>query len=99
MMRRTSAPFARHPSPIRPIGMPPTTAASFGRIERFERALGLMQDGCWQDAFHALSELADEGHAQSARLALLFVRRGSRLFGGSYATSAAQRQAWAKACD
>lgn len=98
MMRRTSAPIPRHPSTVRPIGMP-TTAASFGRIERFEGALGLMQDGCWQDAFQALAALADEGHAQSARLALLFVRRGARLFGGSYAAGAGQRQAWAKASD
>ncbi len=98
MMRRISAPIP-HPPQMRPIGLPPAAAASLGRVERFERALALMQDGCWQEAFDALAALADDGHAQSARLALLFVRRGSRLFGGGYAASAAQRQAWAKASD
>jgi hypothetical protein len=97
MIRRISAPIARPPQ-MHPIG-PPQAAATFGRVERFERALELMQDGCWQEAFQALAVLADDGHAQSARLALLFVRRGARLFGGSYAASAGQRQAWAKASD
>ena len=89
-MRRTFHSIPRS-SPMRPFG---PSMAALGRIERFERALTLMQGGRWPEAFDALAALADEGHAQSARLALLFVQRGTRLFGGSFAASGMQREAW-----
>jgi hypothetical protein len=44
-----------------------------------------------------LSELADEGHRQSARIALLFVQRGTVLFGGSFRASSRQRAGWQRA--
>ena len=40
------------------------------RSRRFEEAMRLMEEGCWHTSFMVLSELADEGHRQSARIAL-----------------------------
>jgi hypothetical protein len=82
-----------------PSGIAPVAAVHFGRTQRFERAIELMQDGCWHDAFDALAELADDGHAQAARLALLFVHRGARLFGGCYKASGNRREAWLQTSD
>ncbi len=98
MNRRPSMPVSAS-ALARPLGMPQASRAAFGRIERFEQAIALMQGGSWHDAFSALAELADEGHAQAARLALLFVHRGARLFGGCYHASGSQREAWLQASD
>lgn len=98
MNRRTSMPVPG-PTLAHPRGMRPAANAHLGRIQRFEQAIELMQGGRWQDAFVALGELADEGHAQAARLALLFVHRGARLFGGSYQASGSRREAWLQASD
>ncbi|WP_280156265.1 hypothetical protein [Piscinibacter sp. XHJ-5] len=69
------------------------------RARRFEEAMRLMEDGCWHASFLALTELADAGHPQAARIALLFVRRGTSLFGGSFQASARQRESWQRASD
>lgn len=95
MNRRISTPLPR------PALLDATRARPAGTAraddDRFEHALALMQDSCWRDAFDALAELADEGHAQAARLALLLVQRGARLFGGSYPASGSRREAWMRA--
>lgn len=77
-----------------------TSAAGIDkRTSRFDQAIGLMEGGRWQQAFTLLAELADAGHPQAARIALLFVRRGSLLFGGTYRAHADQRQCWQRASD
>jgi hypothetical protein len=67
------------------------------RSRRVEEAMRLMEEGCWHTSFMVLSELADEGHRQSARIALLFVQRGTVLFGGSFRASSRQRAGWQRA--
>jgi hypothetical protein len=69
------------------------------RSRRFEEAMRLMEDGCWQASFLALAELADDGHPQAARMALMFVKRGTSLFGGTFQASARQREGWQRASD
>jgi hypothetical protein len=69
------------------------------RARCFGEAMRLMEDGRWQQAFTRLAELADVGHPPAARIALLLVRRGTRLFGGSYSASAQQLVAWQRASD
>ena len=63
---------------------------------RLQRALHALQQSRWDEAFSQLTPLADEGHPQAARLALLFAQRGTRLFGGRYEASAAQQRAWSR---
>lgn len=64
------------------------------RARRFDEALRLMEGGDWPQAFARLTELADTGHQQGARLALHFAKRGSLLFGGSFRASSQRRAAW-----
>ena len=73
--------------------------ASTERTRRFGEAMRLMEDGHWRQAFTRLAELADVGHPQSARIALLLVRYGTRLFGGSFRASAQQLESWQRASD
>ena len=67
--------------------------------QRFDEAMTLMEDGRWQQAFARLAELADAGHPQAARIAMLYVQRGTSLFGGHFSASARQREFWQRASD
>ncbi|MFO1217181.1 MAG: hypothetical protein U1E89_02240 [Burkholderiaceae bacterium] len=64
---------------------------------RMQAALQAMQASRFADAFEQLADLADEGHPQAARMALLFAQRGTRLFGGRYAATAQQQRSWKRA--
>jgi hypothetical protein len=79
-------------------GAPPAMPAG-ERARCFARAMRLMEDGRWQHAFTQLAELADVGHPLAARIALMLVRRGTRLFGGSFHASAQQLLAWQRVSD
>jgi hypothetical protein len=67
------------------------------RMRHFDEAMLLMEDGHWQRAFTRLAALADTGHPQAARIAMVFVQRGALLFGGSFMASARQRECWQRA--
>ena len=69
------------------------------RSSDFDEAMSLMESGQCQAAFERMAQLADAGHPQAARLALLFVRRGTALFGGAYVATAEQRAAWQATSD
>ena len=67
------------------------------RARCFAEAMALLEDGRWQHAFMRFAELGDAGHPPAARIALLMVRSGTRLFGGSYRASVRQLEAWQRA--
>lgn len=67
--------------------------------QRLQRAMLAMQQCQWTEAFEQFVSLADEGHPEAARHALLFAQRGTRLFGGHYASTAEQRRAWSRVAD
>lgn len=69
------------------------------RMQRFDAAIRLMEEGRWEQAFTRLAELADAEHPEAARVALMLVRHGSRLFGGTFLANASQRQSWQRAGD
>jgi hypothetical protein len=78
----------------------PAKAPSRGTCERtsqFDEAMRLLEEGCWQTAFMSLAELADDGHPQAARVALVFARRGTSLFGGTFHATSEQRDRWERA--
>ena len=75
----------------------PSRAAK--RSTGLDEATRCMEAGRWQQAFARLTALADTGQPQAARIALLFVRRGSLLFGGRYHASAEQRDNWQRCSD
>ena len=73
-------------------------AASAQPSADMQRRLGMAMDSyerCqWGAAFEQLSALADGGHAESARIALLMARFGPTMYGSRFDTDAQQRERW-----
>ena len=61
---------------------------------RFDLALLHLERCQWPQAFSQLSALADEGHAEAARIALLMRAHGPRLFGHTFVADVARRERW-----
>ena len=67
---------------------PPASQASF------DAALLQFEQCHWPQAFERFSALADTGHPQAARIALLMQAHGPRLFAGRHAAPADRRARW-----
>lgn len=63
---------------------------------RFSEALDLYSVGKWSGAYGRFAALADQGHAESARIALLMLRYGSQLYGHGWGASQPQINQWMK---
>lgn len=48
----------------------------------------------FHDAYARLVRLADEGHPEAARIALVMARHGPRVYGADLAATLAQRRQW-----
>lgn len=73
------------------IAMPATAAAD---DDRFLAAMRLYHDSHYGAAYQRLAELADGGHAESARIALLMRRFGPSLYRSHWSATALQVQRW-----
>lgn len=62
--------------------------------ERFELALSRYERCHWHQAYTLLAMLADEGHAQAARMALLMHSHGPTMYGLDFPAPSAQRERW-----
>ena len=62
----------------------------------FAQAMAHYEQNHWPQAFEALSTLADQGHGDAQRIALLMWRHGPQLYGLRLQASAEQRQRWAQ---
>jgi hypothetical protein len=71
-----------------------TSAIAAADDERFVVALQLYHDGHYSAAYGRLVALADGGHADAARIALLMVRFGRRLYDCEWSASASQIEYW-----
>jgi hypothetical protein len=60
----------------------------------FDAAMDAYAHQRFRDAFDGLARLADGGHADAARIALLMVAHGPRLFMQRFDVTTAQRQQW-----
>lgn len=60
----------------------------------FDEAMAQYERCKWSAAFVKLAELADRGHAESARIAWLMARYGPKLFGGPQEASRTQIEHW-----
>ena len=67
-----------------------------GVSERFAEALAAYERNHWREAHRLLVLLADDGHAEAARMALLMWRHGPSLYGQPFAASAAQVERWTR---
>jgi len=72
----------------RPSGSDPEVEA------QFNDALDLFRASRWSAAYGLLSELAEQGHPDAARIALFMVYYGDRLFGTHWSASAEELAAW-----
>jgi hypothetical protein len=63
----------------------------------FDTAIEHFAHGRWADAYEELATLADAGHREAARIALLMATRGPRLFGRGFAASPRRRERWQEA--
>ena len=71
---------------------PPASAAPGD--DRFVAAMRLYHDDRYAAAYGRLMELADEGHAEAARIALLMLRFGPTLYRSPWSASQEQILHW-----
>ena len=76
------------PAPAAAAATIPTTDIAFAD------ALQLYRQGRWSAAYGRFVHLADAGHEESARIALVMVRHGADLYGTEWAASQPQVSAW-----
>lgn len=60
----------------------------------FDEAMQHYQDGRWAAAYGRFSALADGGDIESARIALLMLRHGERLYGSKWSATQEQIRRW-----
>lgn len=75
--------------PVAASSSPPPASA-----EAFEDALRLYTQGSWSAAYRRFAGLADQGDAEAARIALLMLHYGTKLYGHTWGASQAQRDQW-----
>jgi hypothetical protein len=63
---------------------------------RFAEAMDLYEMGKWSSAYERLAVLADNRHAEAARIALLMYRFGPTLYGVESSASKEQVERWAR---
>jgi len=68
-------------------------------FDRFGQALAAYANNDWAQAYATLGALADEGHRESARLALQMARHGQRLFGMRFELSCRRQALWSALAD
>jgi hypothetical protein len=61
---------------------------------RFELAMSRYERCHWHQAYTLLAMLADEGHAQAARTALLMHAHGPTMYGLDFPAAAERRERW-----
>lgn len=71
------------------------TASAPVQAALYQAALDDYEANRWPQAYAALARLADAGHGDAARIALLMLRHGRPLYGMDFIASAQQRQHWA----
>ncbi len=62
----------------------------------FGEVMNLYRDCRWAAAYGRFAILADAGHAESARVALLMLWHGPRLYGSEWSAPRAQIERWSR---
>lgn len=60
----------------------------------FNEAMELYSVGRWSAAYGRFAALADQGNAEAARIALLMLRHGAKLYGRDWGASQPQINQW-----
>jgi hypothetical protein len=62
--------------------------------ERFHQGMAAYETSHWQIAFERFAALADDGHAEAARIALQMARFGPALYGQRFEATPDRRSRW-----
>lgn len=73
---------------------PPAPAA--GADAAFSEAMEQYRDGRWSAAYGRFARLADQGHVEASRVALLMFRHGAKLYGAEWGASQPQIDLWTR---
>ena len=73
-----------------------TSATAATIDDDFDAAMQSYEDCHFSIAYDRLAMLADGGHAEAARIALLMVRYGPQLYGGQWSASTYQIENWTR---
>jgi len=92
--RRRLALWAAVLSLLQGLGAQAQTGAPVETRSTFERAMDEYEAQRFEAAFDGFARLADTGHREAARIALMMRAHGSRLYGRSFQVDPARRQRW-----
>lgn len=73
----------------------PASADAASAEAAFNDAMAQYSDCRWADAYSRFAVLAEQGHAEAARIALLMLRHGPALYRHEWSGSPAQVTRWA----
>ncbi len=62
----------------------------------FTEAMAQYKKGQWSGAYGRFAALADQGHTESARIALFMLTHGSSMYGSAWGASQPQINQWTK---
>jgi hypothetical protein len=62
----------------------------------FEEAMTHYKQGKWSGAYGRFAALADHGHPEAARIALVMLRHGQEMYGSQWGASQPQINQWTK---
>lgn len=62
----------------------------------FNDAMEQYKKGKWSGAYGRFASLADQGHAEAARIALIMLRHGAKMYGHDWGASQPQINQWMK---
>jgi hypothetical protein len=82
-----------------PVAAGPADAAAASSTARFAEALQLYRSGRWAAAYGRFVKLADRGHADAARMALMMLRHGPDLYDTEWAATPEQVAVWTRVAD
>lgn len=86
--------YAQSIGPVTPgVQAPAAAAQQMGEVV-FADALQLYRHGHFDAAYERFVHLADTGHAESARIALVMLRHGPDLYGSQWSATPDQVGAW-----
>lgn len=73
------------------------TAADAAKPETaFTEAMAQYKQGKWSGAYGRFAALADQGHTEAARIALIMLRHGLTMYGSDWGASQPQIDQWTK---
>src|SRR4051812_10831591 len=77
-----------------PLNALAATGEATAQSSPLDRVISHFVDSDWPRAFEQLVPLADQGDAAASRMALMMHQHSTRLFGGAFPATAAQRAHW-----